>query len=93
MHCSLSRIGLLGLLLVLGSFAIPSAAHAARDIDCKMSFQLSGWSAFYKTATGSGLIRCNNGQTMRVHLSAKGGGITFGKTEVNDGSRRIHRGA
>ena len=50
-----------------------------------MSFQLAGWSVFYKTATGSGTIRCSNGQSLHVHLRAKGGGLTFGKTEIDDG--------
>jgi hypothetical protein len=57
----------------------------AGDISCKMSFQLSGWSVFYKTASGSGTVRCSNGQSMRVKLRAKGGGLTFGKTRINDG--------
>jgi hypothetical protein len=63
--------------------AAPEAQSA--EADCKMSFQLKGWSAFYKTAKGSGTVRCNNGQTMRVTLVAKGGGITFGKSSITDG--------
>lgn len=57
----------------------------AGDISCKMSFQLSGWSVFYKTATGSGTVRCSNGQRLHVKLRAKGGGLTFGKTRITDG--------
>ena len=26
------------------------AAHAQKKTDCKLTFQMSGWSAFYKTA-------------------------------------------
>jgi hypothetical protein len=74
--------------LLLSAFAAlalgaPSAASAA--IDCEMTFSLSGWSAFYKTASGSGTIRCNNGQSMRVSIRAKGGGITFGKSTIENG--------
>lgn len=57
----------------------------ARDLSCKMSFNLSGWSVFYKTASGRGTVRCDNGQVMHVRLRAKGGGLTFGKTSVSNG--------
>lgn len=55
-------------------------------VECKMTYSLSGWSAFYKTAAGSGTITCNNGQKARVRVRAKGGGITFGKTEIINGT-------
>lgn len=76
-------------LLAITSFAIAGAlcavpfARAAHEISCRMTFSLSGWSAFYKTSSGTGYIRCSNGQTMRVHLSSKGGGLTFGKSEIS----------
>jgi len=57
----------------------------AADISCKMSFDLSGWSVFYKTASGSGTVHCDNGQTLKVKLRAKGGGLTFGKTRITNG--------
>lgn len=72
------------LLPLLIAFAASHSAQA-READCEMKFQLKGWSAFYKTAKGSGTIRCNNGQTLRVRLVAKGGGITFGKSSITDG--------
>lgn len=62
-----------------------AASLQAAEYDCEMSFGMSGWSAFYKTASGEGTIRCNNGQQMRVRLSAKGGGITFGKSSIENG--------
>ena len=71
--------------LCLGGLGSVRPAHAGPDINCRMRFQLSGWSVFYKTATGSGTVSCNNGQSMHVHIRAKGGGLTFGKTEVDDG--------
>lgn len=70
--------------LSLGVLALPLAAQA-RDVSCKMKFQLSGWSVFYKTAKGTGTVTCDNGQTMQVKLRAKGGGLTFGKTKVSNG--------
>lgn len=62
-----------------------SQSAAAASIRCTMEFNMQGWSAFYKTAEGSGTIRCSNGQTLKVKLSAKGGGLTVGKSSIEDG--------
>lgn len=72
---------------ILISALLLAAANgtAAAAIDCEMTFTMSGWSAFYKTASGSGTIRCNNGQSLKVKISTKGGGITFGKQRIDDG--------
>ncbi|TCI11482.1 hypothetical protein EZM97_20735 [Dyella soli] len=61
-----------------------SPAHAG-DIECKMNFRLAGWSVFYQTAEGSGTVRCNNGQSLNVKIRVKGGGLTFGKSEIDNG--------
>jgi hypothetical protein len=66
-------------------FAAP-VAMAGGDVDCKLKFSMSGWSAFYKTASGNGTITCDNGQSMPVHVEAKGGGITFGKSKIENGT-------
>src|SRR5579875_119407 len=47
------------------------SAQAAGEITCRMSFSLSGWSVFYKTASGSGEVTWS-----------KGGGLTFGKSSI-----------
>lgn len=52
---------------------------------CRITFDLQGWSVFYKRAKGTGVIRCDNGQNAHVRLSAHGGGVTFGKHEIKDG--------
>jgi hypothetical protein len=70
------------LLAGAGLFAA-APVHAANEISCKMMFSLSGWSAFYKTSSGSGSITCSNGQHMRVHLRSKGGGLSFGRSEIS----------
>jgi len=62
-----------------------AATAQARETVCQMKFNLKGWSIFYKTASGTGTIRCDNGQKANVTLSAKGGGLTAGKTEIKDG--------
>jgi len=61
-----------------------ATAHARMTV-CQMKFNLKGWSMFYKTASGTGTIRCDNGQKANVTLSTKGGGLTAGKTEIKDG--------
>ena len=53
---------------------------------CKMKYSLAGWSAIYSTASGSGAINCDNGQSARVSLQAKGGGLTAGKSKIVNGS-------
>lgn len=67
----------------LAAFATTPAIAAEHD--CEMSFNLSGWSAFYKRMNGQGTVRCDNGQSMRVTLSARGGGLTFGKSSIENG--------
>lgn len=70
--------------LLACAWAVPAAA--AGPVDCKLHYSLSGWSAFYKTASGSGTVTCDNGQTMAVKINAKGGGLTFGKTKISNGT-------
>jgi hypothetical protein len=53
---------------------------------CQMKYSLAGWSAVYSTASGSGTITCDNGQSARVSLRAKGGGLTAGKSNTVNGS-------
>jgi hypothetical protein len=65
--------------------AVPATATAGGKLKCKLSFQMSGWSVFYKESSGTGTIRCSNGQSMAVKLRAKGGGLTVGKSTIDDG--------
>lgn len=73
---------LAGLSLVLAS---PVAA-ANGKVDCNLRFDMKGWSLLYKTASGSGRITCDNGQKMDVTVSAKGGGLSVGKQEIEGGT-------
>ena len=77
------------LALLLAGAAVAAPAHAAGNIDCQLRFNLSGWSIFYKTASGSGTISCDNGARIPVRISAKGGGLTVGKSTVHDGHGRF----
>ncbi len=67
------------------SLALSAPARADKEIDCRLSFSLAGWSMFYKTASGKGTVSCSNGQMLDVKIEAKGGGLTFGKSEIRDG--------
>ena len=79
-------------LLLLGAPAVLVAGESThtggggKAVSCKMTFTLSGWSAFYSTATGNGTIRCDNGQEATVKLRAKGGGLTVGKSSIIAGT-------
>jgi len=75
--------------MILGACAmlagLPTAATAGGNVQCKLSFHMSGWSVFYKESSGSGTIKCSNGQSMTVKLQAKGGGLTVGKSTIDHG--------
>jgi len=73
------------LALAAGLVAGSPARAINKTTVCEMRFTLSGWSAFYKTASGAGTITCDNGQTAKVKLNAKGGGLTAGKYKIRDG--------
>lgn len=75
-------VALVVLLLVMDS-ACAEAAKAT--VKCTMSFSLKGWSVIYKTARGTGVVKCSNGATANVKLSTKGGGLTVGKSSIDDG--------
>ena len=68
-----------------------TASEAAKPglTSCRMTFNLKGWSAFYKTSKGDGTITCDNGESMKVKIKATGGGITFGKSEILDGNGKF----
>jgi len=66
-------------------------AKAESDVKCSMNFTMQGWSVFYKTSSGTGTIKCSNGQSMKVKLSAKGGGLTVGKSTIDNGIGEFSR--
>ncbi|HEX6083360.1 MAG TPA: hypothetical protein VF266_02475 [Thermoanaerobaculia bacterium] len=70
----------MAVVMVVMMLAVP--AHAGTV--CEMTFTMSGWSAFYKTSSGTGTIKCDNGQKAKVKVSSKGGGITFGRSKIKD---------
>lgn len=79
-----SRLPLLTLALASLSAWLAAPAEAGMT-SCQLHYQLSGWSAIVKQYRGSGTVRCDNGQSAPVLLEVKGGGITFGKSTIEDG--------
>jgi len=62
-----------------------SCSAAAAEAHCTLHFNMAGGGAFYKHSTGSGEITCDNGQRLAVSIESKGGGLTFGHSEIKDG--------
>ena len=77
----LRPIQILPLALILAT-----SVATAGETDCKLKFNLAGWSAFYKTASGDGTITCDNGQKLNVRIEARGGGLSFGKSKIENGT-------
>ncbi len=73
--------GLLAAALCAGAMT-PARAH---QLTCDMTYTLSSWAVFYKTARGHGKVTCSDGASMDVLLRSEGGGITFGKSTIDDG--------
>jgi hypothetical protein len=70
---------------VILAAAVHGPSAYAASVDCELKFDMSGWSAFYKRASGTGTVTCNNGQSARVRLEARGGGLTAGKSTIENG--------
>ena len=75
--------------VLLGGLLLAAPAHAGGPVDCQLRYDLAGWSAFYKTATGSGTVSCSDGSRFGVSIVAKGGGLTVGRTRIRDGQGRF----
>ncbi len=78
------RLFLPALMSVLVLICSVSASEGAeKSAKCKMKFSVQGWSAFYETASGTGSITCDNGQSAQVRIRVKGGGLTAGKSKLS----------
>jgi hypothetical protein len=81
-------------LVVALTLGLPSAQAAEANLDCKLKFSLTGWSLVYKRAEGSGVVTCENGKSVPVKITANGGGLTVGKTHIDNGTGKftdVHR--
>jgi hypothetical protein len=73
-------------LCIAGLFLAATQTQAAdATVKCSMTFEMKGWSAFYKRSNGTGTVTCSNGQRASVKLAARGGGLTAGKSSIEDG--------
>jgi hypothetical protein len=86
----MKRVFIAGSALVLMMAAgLPRTAQAEADLGCKMKFSLTGWSLIYKRAEGSGVVTCADGTSIPVTISAKGGGLTVGKSHIDNGTGKF----
>lgn len=91
---TMSIAGALIALATIAAYPGHARAEGSADLDCKLKFSLTTWSAIYKHSEGSGIVTCENGKSMRVNIVAKGAGLTVGKSHVDDGNGRfsdVHR--
>ena len=86
-HLSAAVGSAIALALTMGLSNTVKAAEA--DLDCKMRFSLTGWSLIYKRAEGSGIVTCANGKSMPVQIKANGGGLTVGKSHIDNGTGKF----
>ncbi|HEY6940633.1 hypothetical protein [Dokdonella sp.] len=75
--------------LALALFGSAQAHAESANLDCKLKFSLTGWSLIFKHAEGHGVVSCENGESMNVKISAKGGGLTVGKSHIDNGTGRF----
>ena len=88
LHVSRKSICVLAAVCSIG-FGCTQASAAEASLDCKLKFSLSTWSAIYKHAEGSGVVTCENGSSLRVAISSKGGGLTVGKSHIDNGTGKF----
>ena len=80
----LARVAVLAGLLVT-----VSGTAGAASVTCRLSYAIDGWSIFYQQYDGTGTVRCDNGQQRSVAIRVRGGGVSLGKMEINQGSGRF----
>ena len=79
----------MGCVGALAMFPASRVQAADAGVTCNLSFSLSGWSAIYKHASGTGVVACSNGEHANVKITMNGGGITAGKYRIDDGKGEI----
>ncbi len=80
------RIALLAFVLSSASALVPAWAG---ETSCNLHYDMSGGGAFYKHSSGQGTITCSNGQKLAVKIESKGGGLTFGHSQIKDGTGKF----
>ena len=72
--------------LALSAGASAQGQSPPRDLDCKLKFSLTSWSIIYKHADGAGEVLCEGMPPMPVTISARGAGLTVGKSRIAEGT-------
>lgn len=70
----------------LALFGMPGAAQA-KFIACRLDYQVHAWSIFYKNVTGTGTVKCDNGESAPVDIKLHGGGPTIGVSNLKGSAR------
>ena len=73
----------------LGSAAVTPARASGADLEFKLCYSLRGWSLIYKHTTGTGVVKCNDGKSMPVRVTAKAVGLTAGKWHIDNGQGKF----
>jgi hypothetical protein len=76
----MNKIHILIMCASLFSFAVN-----AGTLDCRLTYDIKGWSILYKEYKGTGFVSCNNGQRASVSIVSRGAGLTIGKSQINKG--------
>jgi hypothetical protein len=71
--------------LVTLAVCLSAPVAYAGSTKCTLTFDLQEWAAIYESAKGTGKITCDNGQSARVTIRSKGGGLSVGKFKISDG--------
>ncbi|TWI14349.1 hypothetical protein IP93_00346 [Lysobacter ruishenii] len=79
-------VWMLGMLLL--ALLLPAAAAKGPQA-CTLRYTLSGWSALYSTANGTGTVTCDGGDSLTVKIRMRGGGLSFGRLRTIEGRGRF----
>jgi hypothetical protein len=82
-----ARIPLLAVVCFALLWAVPAGAKQATR--CDLTYEIDGWSFLYRTASGIGQIKCADGQSANVKISAHGAGFSLGTQSVAKGKGRF----
>ena len=84
----MKSIALFASIIFIFTGLLPIASMAegkSSATSCRLVYNMSGWSFFYKTSNGEGKITCSDGTSAEVTLRARGGGLSVGKSNIIDG--------
>ncbi len=83
------RLAVVLAIVLAAPAALASHAAHARELSCTLTYNMSGGGAFYKRSSGDGVVKCDNGKTLAIAIESKGGGLTFGKSTITNGTGKF----